>query len=148
MNIDFEKHPYLVQFRPRPMFGIIDEGVSSLTIDLINAEIVVRRIRKKTQKANERIYDINEELMASLLEFFTIEAIDEFDSLSEEELERIWDGSYRDEGYRIDYYILCENHVPARIVGSLGDIYDSNPLEKALKWVRNTALPDVLDVRI
>ena len=148
MGLDYSKYPYLVQLRPKPMFNS-DRGagmVSSIDIDLDSCEIAVRKI-KRQDYVNTRIYDINEDSLQELLSFFTIDAIDSFNSIPEDELIDEWTG-YRDEGYRVEYCIFFKDHDPLRIEGSLTWSYEHNPMERLLVWLRETALPDLVDVVI
>ena len=148
MDIDCSKYPYLVQLRPRPMFntGRGTGKVSSIDIDLDSCEIAIRKV-KRQDYVNTRIYDIEEDSLQELLKFFTIDSIDKFNSIPEDELVDKWTG-YRDEGYRIDYYIFCKNNDPSRIEGSLSWVFEDNPMERLLVWLRETALPGLDDAWI
>ena len=83
--------------------------------------------------------------MARLLSFFSIDDIENFLALDEQELEKQWKG-YR-EFYGIRYYIFCYNLRPPRIDGRLTWYYSGNPLEKVLDWIRDT-IPGVKEASI
>lgn len=144
--LDFKKYPQMVQLLPRYMFGIRDGGISSIDIGLDSREITIRKL-KKIHSINERIYEIDDNAFQKLLEFFTIDAIESFNAVPENDLMDKWDG-YRDEGYHIDYRIFFNDHDPPYVDGTLTWIFKDNPMEKLLYWLREFALPNVGDASI
>lgn len=146
MTIDYSKYPYLIQLYPRPMFGPHYDGrVSNIDINIDAKEITIRKVKQSA--VNERIYEIEDDSILKLFEFFSIDAIENFEAIPEENLMDMWTG-YRDEGYKIEYYLFFENHDPLRIEGTLTWIFKNYPMEKLLDWLRETALPGLEDARI
>ncbi len=145
-TIDYKKYPQMVLLKPRHMFGIRNGDVSSINIGLDSREITIRKI-KKVNEINERIYEIDDNAFQKLLEFFTIDAIESYNPIPESNHVDKWDG-YRDAGYHIDYRIFFNNHNPLYVEGTLTRIFNDNPMEKLLNWLREIALPNLEDAKI
>lgn len=138
---DYEKYIWQIQFRP--WYIVPEDYTYNTTIDYINRLLTIRKTIRNTHMVNEQIYEIDDEDYKELLTFSEIEKMQKFENVPEEEL-RKRDRGYRD-GWRLKYSYFTHG-VPPRTDGSLGQLYEGNPLEDIVEWIRKN-FPDA-DIHI
>ena len=139
MKIDFDKYPSMIQFKPYHWPFEYKDKVT-ISVEINNAQIVIRDYCFDTNLVNSKYYEINDENMSRLLSFFSIEQIEDFLLLDNDELEK-YETGYR-EFYGIRYHIFLYNQRPPIMNGNLRWYYSNNPMEMVLQWIRGT-LPGV-----
>ena len=135
MKIDFDKYPSMIQFEPYHWPYEYKDKVT-VSVEINNAQIVIRDYCYDTNKVNSKYYEITDENMSRLLSFFSIDQIEDFLLLDNDELMK-YETGYR-EFYGIRYHIFLYNQSPPILNGELTCYYSNNPMEMVLKWIRDT----------
>ena len=126
-------HPYFVQFKVGGTFGETGYSGTSLTIDIHNKELVIFQTDDSIKTTNQKTYPIYGMRLETLLEFLTLDAINEFERALEHDPYSLEEHGGRDL-WSVTYTIGMKNCQLKR--GYLTLIYKDNPLEKALSWIK------------
>ena len=135
-------HPYLLQLRM--CRGLDLEGIqnrSSVSINLREGKITNYNTNDAQVSTNIREYTVNDDELRELYSFFTLDAIQKFENMSESENRQYMRGYY--DWAILRYLLICEG---GRISdGVRHTIYSNDPIEMVLKWMHKT-LPFNLDL--
>ncbi len=134
MENPFDYEKYIPQIKIRPWYETPGEFTYTITIDCVDLSLTVRKTVTGTEMVNDQIYDLEDEAhMAELLPLMELKHFQEFESLSEQELQKRIQGQ-RD-GWYVKYtYYVHENL--QKVSGKLDTIYADSPLEKIIEWIK------------
>lgn len=134
MEQPFDYEKYIPQIKFRPWYKNLGDFTYTAIIDCVDLSLTVCKTVTGTEMVNDQIYDLEDgAIFAELLPLMEVKRFREFESLSEQELQK------RIQGQRDGWYVKYTYYIFERlqkISGNLDTIYADSPFEKIIEWIK------------
>lgn len=142
--VDYSRYIWQIQFQTKSCFETMfpSFSVETTTIDYMDRRCVISRTDKHTQTTVDQIVPIDDDdAFAELLSYSEIAKIREFENMDEEDRQPFDRGYY--DGCRLEYtYFTMED--PPITQGTIGRIYENDPIEQIIDWVHRYVSSDAV----
>lgn len=137
MDFDFEQYPVKIEYYD--WYIVPPKYKRKIIIHPLNCEIITKKHITGTEMVNIQSFEPLEENMMKVLEILRFDNLQKYSTMPDEDKTEI---GYRD-GWRLYYKVTFKNK--PSFSGVLSDMFEENPLEQALLFLKeNCSFVEIL----